>query len=283
MPTQPAIPRPSASILLVRDGPKGLEVLTLLRSARLGFAAGMLAFPGGRVDVADGAWRLRRHARQGRGVSVMDLVYRLAALRELFEEAGLLLARPRLANSRLAAGRALRLAHRYRYRVHAKRLSFAALAERADLVLETDRLIPFAHWITPAIAPKRFDTRFYLAAAPAGQRAVADGSESLQVAWRRPQDSLAAWQAGDETLMFPTRLNLVKLARAGSVFEALQAARAAPVSRVTPQLADDGGRKLVIPEEAGFGITEAEESDLDPLERQAMAAHLEALKGRPWR
>jgi len=280
---QPADPHPSASILLVRDGSGGLEVLTLLRSARVGFAANMLAFPGGRVDAGDWTRRLR-HRTQGRThTTSTDLAHRLAALRELFEEAGVLIASPERRGGSLRAGEVLRLALRFRRRLHGGCLAFAAMLERSGLLLDAGKLVPFAHWVTPAIAPKRFDTRFYLAAAPRGQRAVSDGLESLTVAWRRPADILTAWQAGEETLMFPTRLNLMKLARADTAAQALSSARAASVPRVTPELAADGGRRLVIPATAGFDVTEAEESDLDPLERAAVQAHLDALKGRLWR
>jgi len=278
-----AEPHPSASILLLRDGANGLEVLTLQRGARVGFAANMLAFPGGRVDIGDWAWRLRRRAQGGAHLTISDLAHRLAALRELFEEAGVLLAAPERHVMKLGAGAAFRVAVRYRRRVHAGRLGFAAMLERSGLLLDAGKLVPFAHWVTPAIAPKRYDTRFYLAAAPAGQRAVADGAESVRVAWRRPRDVLAAWEAGAETLMFPTRLNLMKLAKADTAAAALSSARAAPVPQVTPELALEGGRRLVIPAAAGFDLTVAEESDLDPLERAAMQVHMSALKGRPWR
>jgi len=258
----------------------GPEVLTVMRSARMGFAAGMLAFPGGRLDPADRALALRQRARRRTGLPVSDLVHQIAALRELFEETGLLLARRAGAAHPVRGMEAQRLALRYRGRVHSGRLRFAAMAAQAELILETDRLIPFAHWVTPAVSAKRFDTRFYVAAMPPGQRAVSDGIENRSLAWRQPNEVLVAWRAGAVTAMFPTRLNLMKLAEAASVDEALARARAAPVKRVTPELAGDGTPRLVIPADAGFPVTEATESDLDPLERQGLQAHLEAGRAR---
>jgi len=272
----PVPPKPSVSLLLLREGERGLEVLTVLRSRRMGFAAGMLAFPGGGLDPGDQARTLRWRARRGSGLSRGECGHRLAALRELFEETGILLARRAGCARRLGASAAKRLAVRYRGPVHRGVLSFAAMAERADLALETDRLVPFAHWVTPAVSAKRYDTRFYLAAMPAGQRAVSDGIETQSLAWRSPGEVLEAWRAGSVTVMFPTRLNLMKLAEAETVADAFARARARRVRRIIPELAGDGSPRLVIPADAGFPVTVAEESDMDPLERQGLQAHLQA-------
>lgn len=277
-PSGSVIPLPSASILVVRDGADGLEVLSVHRSQRMGFAAGMLAFPGGRVDPADRTRRIRQYAQRPPRRPADDLAFRIAALRELFEETGLLLAVSRSSARPLRPAAWRRHAARYRRRVHEGSLGFGPMLARTGLALATRTLVPFAHWVTPAIAPKRFDTRFYLAAAPARQQAASDGVESLALAWRRPADLLAEWEAGTAKMMFPTRLNLVKLGRAGSVAEALAQARAAPAPKVTPALSADGRPRLMIPAEAGFGITEAAESDLDPLEQRAVQAHLAALR-----
>lgn len=284
-PDAPAVvPRPSASILVIRDAEGGgLEVLTVERSRGMRFAGGMLAFPGGAVDRADASPALRRCAVSPARAGKADLPYRLAALRELFEETGLLLAVRRPNGPPVGELRRIALARRFRLRVHAGRVAFAAAMDRAGLQLPVGRLVPFAHWVTPDLSPIRFDTRFYLAAAPPGQTVECDGVENRAVRWRRPSTVLEEWTAGARTLMFPTRLNLMKLSRAATVAEALAQTRRTPVISVEPQLLEDGRRRLVIPKEAGFGVTEATQEELDPVERSAIAAHLEALASHPWR
>lgn len=280
---QAVTPRPSASILVIRDAPDGgLEVLTVERSRRMRFAGGMLAFPGGAVDRADAALDMRRRALAPASRGGPDLSYRLAALRELFEETGLLLAVRRPHGPPVDERLRLAMSRRFRRRVHAGRMRFARALARAGLWLPVGRLVPFAHWVTPDISPIRFDTRFYLTVAPPGQKAETDGVENLAVRWRSPSAILEEWRSAARTLMFPTRLNLMKLDRAGSVAEALTQTRRTPVMSVEPQLLEDGRRRLVIPEEAGFGVTEATQEELDPVERSAISAHLDALARHPW-
>ncbi len=267
-------PAPAASILLLRDGSEGLQVLVLRRSRGLAFGGGMLAFPGGRVDAGDRV--LPRSWAGTGGGRWADHAFRVAALRELFEEAGLLLARAPGERRPVAEAVRRRLARRYRRALHRGTLGLASVLRRTGLVLDTRALVPFAHWVTPAIAPKRFDTRFYLARAPVGQRASADGVESFDMAWRRPREILEAWEAGAESLMFPTRLNLIKLARADSVSEAFRKARSEPILRVEPRPAADGSAALLIPAAAGFGVSEAGPRDLHPVEARALAAFVAA-------
>ncbi|MFQ5348759.1 MAG: NUDIX domain-containing protein [Rhodothalassiaceae bacterium] len=261
---------PAASILLLRDGPCGLEVLTLRRGGHLAFAGGMLAFPGGRVDDSDRSWRGPGDAFGGRRHA--DQAFRVAALRELFEEAGLLLTR-RVGRTGARLGRAvLRRAARCRRPLHQRQLSFRACLQRLGLRLDTQALVPFSHWVTPVIAPKRFDTRFYLAPAPRGQEASADAVESFDLAWRTPADILDAWRRGAEALMFPTRLNLMKLAQSPCAETALMRARRSPLPRVEPRLAGDGTPRLLIPAGAGYGVTEAGLGDLHRVEAEALRA-----------
>ncbi|RMD89185.1 MAG: NUDIX domain-containing protein [Alphaproteobacteria bacterium] len=267
---QPVRPLPAASILLLRDGRRGLEVLTVRRGRHLAFGGGMLAFPGGRVDGSDRSWRgagdafgSRRHA---------DQAFRVAALRELFEEAGLLLARDAGRAGALPERAVLRRAAHCRRPLHQRELSFRACLRRLGLRLDTQALVPFSHWVTPAIAPKRFDTRFYLARAPRGQEASADAVESFDLAWRTPVDILDAWRRGADALMFPTRLNLMKLAESPCVRTALVRARRSPLPRIEPRLAGDGTPRLLIPASAGYGVTEAGPGDLHRIEAEALLA-----------
>ncbi len=265
---------PAGSILVLRDGPAGLEVLTVLRSREMRFAGGMLAFPGGRVDRADVSARLALRIRPRRVLALRERAARFAALRELFEEAGLLLAHEERTGRPIDEHVRLRLDRRYRRLLLAGGMTFARFAERAGLVFDLGALVPFAHWVTPVESPRRFDARFYLAPAPAGQQAALwDEAENTRLAWRRPQDVLADWEAGRQPLMFPTRLNLVKLARARTVADAIARARRTPVHRLRPEIVGPRGegRRLVIPQDAGFGITEARPDELDPLEGQFVA------------
>ncbi|GER01437.1 NUDIX hydrolase [Iodidimonas gelatinilytica] len=270
----PVNAEPAASVLLIRDGGQGLEVLMVERSRAMTFASGMLVFPGGRVDAADKSTALLQatdhNGRTGRRLP-RDWPFRVAAIREVFEETGLICARTGVRNRLPAEQQRQRLARSYRRRLHQGALSFKSLIRIAGLRLPLADLMPFAHWITPELSPKRFDTRFYLARAPYDQKASSDGIENLHLEWRRPCDLLAAWDAGVQPLMFPTRLNLMKLARADTVADALRQTRQTPIITVTPEIVGTGKRRLVIPEEAGFGLTIATQHDLHPIERSLVS------------
>lgn len=251
--SDPVPAKPAASLVLVRDAPGGLEVLMQTRAAHLAFAGGLLVFPGGRVDPADGAGL--------RG-------FRRAAVRELFEETGLLLAR-RLGNRCMVEeARRQRLARRYRDRLRFDVLAWDSLLRREGLREGARQgmrdLVPFAHWITPEVVPKRFDTRFFLARAPRRQRASPDGDETVALHWMRPGDLLAAWEREGAALMFPTRLILTKLSQAATVAQAYSLARGSVEATILPRVEmRNGRRRVTIPAEAGYGVTEASHLDAD--------------------
>ena len=236
-PSGPSRPLPAATLLLVRDGEAGLEVLMVQRHGQSGFAAGALVFPGGKVDAEDEA--LARSSPPGE-----LLPYRVAAIRETWEEAGILLAR---GSNGVMVGAA---------DVPAPKEGVAALA---GLRLATDTLVHFAHWITPEAEPRRFDTQFFLAATPPDQTAAHDGHETLDCRWLAPAAALAEADARTVRVLFPTRLNLMKLARSKTVAEALERARAERVVSVQPviETRDDGRRVVRIPQpDTGYAITE---------------------------
>jgi 8-oxo-dGTP pyrophosphatase MutT (NUDIX family) len=233
-------PIPASTVLLLRDGAEGLEVLMIVRHSASGFAAGALAFPGGKLDPADTGLAPAAFADPAGA-------YRVAAIRETYEEAGLLLARPH--------GQS-RLLHHDEVAALPK-ISFAALLAEAGLDLAADLLVPFAHWITPVDSPKRFDTQFFLAPVPAEQRPTADDRETHGLSWVRPEAALAEADAGRANLVFATRMNLKRLAASASVAAALDAARAAPVVTVCPEiLKRSDGTFFRIPEAAGYGAAE---------------------------
>ncbi|MDQ1487703.1 MAG: hypothetical protein QOJ23_217 [Actinomycetota bacterium] len=231
--------QPAATVMLVRgadgrpDGP--LEVLMLRRHPESVFAADAWVFPGGRVDEGDGT-----AAPIGLGPSDADAsaalglpsggrAYWVAAARECFEEAGILLARHRDSGAWLdPLGRwnAARLA-RYRRDVHAGVISLGAVLEAEGLVLDLSGVHYVSHWITPpGRTARRFDTRFFVAEVPPDQVASHDATETVESVWTGPAEALARGAAGDITLLIPTIANLEALARFSSVADLVAAARA---------------------------------------------------------
>ena len=257
----PAEPRPSATILLLRDGPLGLEVFMVQRHHQIDFATGAMVFPGGKVDAADADPALA--ARCDGPVSDALRPLHVAAIRETFEECGVLLARPS-GRGALVPGAQLELIEkRHRAALNAGERTLREIVEQEELRLANDLLVPFAHWITPVFMPKRFDTHFYLVAAPTDQLAIHDGSESVDSVWTRPADAAAERAAGRRTIIFPTFMQVTKLGRSGRVADAIAAARAAPVVTVLPQIEERAGeRVMVIPAEAGYDVTVAPLADL---------------------
>jgi len=228
-------PRLAATVLLVRDRPAGLEVFMVERHHQIDFATGALVFPGGKVDDADTDPRLRARCAGAEALDDAALALRVAAIRETFEECGVL----------LAHGLA---------RAPAADPDFTGLVLRESLALACDRLVPFAHWITPEVVPKRFDTYFFLAAAPADQLALHDGRESVDSLWIAPAAALGEAEAGRRTIIYPTLMNLARLAQARDVADAFARAAAQPVVTVQPALAVGAGgkRELRIPADAGY-------------------------------
>jgi 8-oxo-dGTP pyrophosphatase MutT (NUDIX family) len=243
--------RPAATIMLLRDGPAGPEVFMTVRHHAIEFASGALVFPGGRVEDSDHA------IAEAHGIADHRLApgFFIAGIRETFEECGILLARPRGADALLGGERLRALAATFKDRVAHDHAAFADLLTAEDLVPATDLLVPFAHWITPAHQRKRFDTVFFLAAAPHGQAGSHDGAEAVDSVWITPAEAVSAAQAGRYKLLFPTQMNLLKLGRHASVAAALAAARQAPLVTVEPELlsTQDGIRQLRIPEAADYG------------------------------
>lgn len=248
-PAKPLAPaHPAATVLLVRDAPEGMEVFMVVRHREIEFAAGALVFPGGRVEEGDAA--IAAEVAPG----LPGAAFRIAGIRETFEECGVLLAHDE--QGRLVGPeRLLALEAAHRQALCAGERQFAAMLAKERLTPIPQAMLPFAHWITPADLPKRFDTHFFLAEAPPDQLAAHDGGESVDSVWIRPAQALAEAEAGTRTVLFPTRKNLERLARFGSVAEAMAAARAGRVVTVQPEIVTDaeGRRWLKIPEEAGYG------------------------------
>lgn len=238
-----AIPRPAATVLLLRDGPAGLEVFMVVRHDAIAFAGGAVVFPGGRVDEADHAFPPTDP-------------FHVAAIRETFEECGVLLARPHGTTGLLPAERALAIEAKWRAPLCGGDVDFGAMLRAENLSLAPDLLVHYAHWITPRHQSKRFDTQFFMAAAPADQIAAHDGSESVDSIWITPQAALEGQTRGQYKMVFPTFLNLKKLGRHASTEAALTAARVARVVTVMPELIQqdtNGRRQMRLPIEADYG------------------------------
>lgn len=252
---------PAATVLLLRDGPQGLEVLMVGRNREMSFR-GAMVFPGGKVDAADSDPRLRPHVHGAAGIPEAEIAHQVAAIREAFEESGVLLARPRGSDALIPAERTEALLALYRQSM-AESAAFVDLVVSEMLDLALDRLVPFAHWIAPSFAPARFDTRFYLAPVPAEHRVQHDGQESMHATWVRPLAAIADAEAGRCTIVFPTRMQLGKLGRSATVTEALQRATTEPMVTVYPvKIETPEGPALKIPAEANYPLTEILIKDL---------------------
>ena len=258
--SKPASPSPrlSATILLLRDGPQGFEVFMVVRHQQIDFASGAMVFPGGKLAPGDSEPRVHARCRGIEALSPDEVALRVGAIREAFEESGILLAHRRADGGAIPTERLDALGARYRRGLDRGEIAIADMLENEDLVLDCGGLVPFAHWVTPTFMPKRFDTFFYVARAPADQLGVHDGHEAVDSAWLRPEDVVTDEAAGRRTLVPATLLNVKKLGRSGrNVAEALATARATPIVTVQPELVEPPPRAVLkIPEAAGYGVTE---------------------------
>jgi 8-oxo-dGTP pyrophosphatase MutT (NUDIX family) len=219
-------------MLLRRREPAGLLVYLTRRSSHSRFMPGAFVFPGGAVDEADrSATALERLHGAVAGIAPE---FAVAAFRELFEEAGVLIACDRAgAAANLDSGRLIA----WRAEL-AQGADFAALLAREDLALDARELIYYSNWITPLVQPVRFDTHFFVARAPDGQTALADAIEVHDGAWFAPRDALEAAARNELSIMFPTRKHLERLAEYDSPDAFLEHARARTIAAVTPHIRD---------------------------------------------
>lgn len=257
----PVEPRPAATVMVVRDAEPGLEVYMVRRHQASGFAADLYVFPGGTIRPDDvlpleaapplgldpGALRaaLERGGDPFAEREDGGLALWVAALRELFEEAGLLLAE--VADGRLVDLSAPTLAAQVailRGEVQRGSLSLAELARRLGLRLAADRLIYFSRWITPLASPRRYDTRFFVAEVPSGQQAGHCQIETTDGLWLAPAAALARHARGELPLMFPTREHLRRLAPFRRVAELLAFARGKEVRPVLVSVDPERGPYL---------------------------------------
>jgi 8-oxo-dGTP pyrophosphatase MutT (NUDIX family) len=250
--------RPASTLLLLRDsaGPDGdgeIEVFMMVRHYEIDFSSGALVFPGGSVDPGDHEIAGKPELYSGGGeLDAASLSFRIAAIRETFEESGILLAKPRGSNDLVSAVRAAEISAAWRAAPDKDKIFEKIFSDNGSL-LTLDELVPYAHWITPEGMPKRFDTWFFLAPAPPEQVGAHDGKESTDSIWVSPREALAGGESGRFKLPFPTTRNLIKLGKHRTVKAALADARGKPVVTVMPVMTkENGGRQLRIPAEAGY-------------------------------
>jgi 8-oxo-dGTP pyrophosphatase MutT (NUDIX family) len=261
MDRNPAV-RPAATVLTLRDGPQGFEVLMLRRSLNSEFVGGAYVFPGGGVDGADDAEPARRlayglddaEASRRLGLGAGGLAYYVACLRELFEEAGLLVAcDDRGEPVRFIDAEIERMAVNRRA-LNASEIGFVDMMRRERLRVDLRGVEYLAHWVTPAGAPRRFDTRFFVAIAPLGQTAAHDAGETVDDTWLRPMNALAAHARGEFEMILPTIRNLQMIAHLSSSNDVLAYARAlTSIPRIEPRIVDRGaGLVVLIPGDEGY-------------------------------
>src|SRR5215475_5565625 len=249
-------PRDASTILLLRDSKAAseIEVFMMVRHYEIDFNSGALVFPGGSVDKNDR--EIIAHGELysgGEGLDEAGLSFRIAAIRETFEESGILLARPKGSKALVDAKRAHEIEAAHRADLNEGKITFLKVLTDNGMLLALDALMPYAHWITPEGMPKRFDTWFFLAAAPPDQLGAHDGKESTDSIWVSPREALEGGDSGRFKLPFPTTRNLIKLGKQGSVKAALDDSRGKNVVTVTPVMTRTAtGRQLRIPLEAGY-------------------------------
>jgi 8-oxo-dGTP pyrophosphatase MutT (NUDIX family) len=248
-------PRPASTILLLRDGAGAeIEVFMMVRHYEIDFNSGALVFPGGSVDKGDQDIIASPELYSGgEGLDTASLSFRIAAIRETFEESGILLARPRGSKTLVDAKRAGAIEAAHRTALCEGKTTFLKVLTDNGLLLALDELVPYAHWITPEGLPKRFDTWFFLAAAPPEQVGAHDGKESTDSIWVSPREALEGGGSGRFKLPFPTTRNLIRLGKQPGVKAALDDSRGKPIVTVMPVVTKrDGVRQLRIPLEAGY-------------------------------
>ena len=238
---QPTAPRPAATTVVARPLGERFEVLLLERPTTSRFAAGAFVFPGGVVDDDDAGpgWAERLPEVPGAEPGAC-----VAAIRELFEETGILLSDERAPAGPLGDARRDLLADRR---------SFAEVARDLALSFRGARVAYFARWITPELLARRYDTRFFFAALPDREDVVSLTPEHTSGLWSAPAAALARFRAGELPMLFPTWKTLETLAGHRSLEEALSAMRAATVRTVTPKLEVSGGSvRPLMPGDPGY-------------------------------
>lgn len=258
VPTETVVPRPAATVLLLRDDPNPppgrdpLQVFLQRRVAGMAFAGGMTVFPGGGVDPSDrpdpARWSGPSPAQWGERLAcdaelAGSLVH--AAVRETFEECGVLLAGPG------------QVPHHEREALVAHRRTLGQVLTGARLTLHSELLAAWSRWITPEQSPKRYDTAFFVARVPEGQEADAHTTEAVEATWWHPATALEHWERGDMQLLAPTFTSLREIAEHPDAASVLAAAADRVVRPIVPMVRREGDQVVVVlPGDPGFETAE---------------------------
>lgn len=248
------VPRPASTVVVVRDATVP-EILMVRRAQGQSFFGGAYVFPGGRVDAADradeaGLWCDGVEAARDRFPALAAgeaLAYHVAAVRELFEEAGVLLARgPDGGTVRVGSAEVQARYDAHRHAVHAGKATLRDVIEAERLRLALDLLLPFAHWITPTSEPKRFDARFFVARMPEGQRPMHDAGETTEAVWVAATEALARCARDEIVLAPPTWRTLWDLARQADVDAIFAWASRQTIGPIQPMPHEEAGRQMLL-------------------------------------
>jgi 8-oxo-dGTP pyrophosphatase MutT (NUDIX family) len=251
--TTPVTPRPAATCVLMRpreDGGSGVEVFMVRRHIQSDFAPNVYVFPGGSVSADDHITEETPGLCAPAKDDALGSGFRVAALRECFEEAGVLLARHGTDMLALGHEDVARFAA-YRSALQNHQMSMAALAQQEALIFATDALTPWAHWITPEAMPKRFDTHFFLAEMPVSQEAAHDHLETTDGIWITPEAASAGYERGDFPLVFAQIHQLRDLHGLRSFEDARARFGGHPPRTIMPRVVErDGKPVILLPDEA---------------------------------
>ena len=263
----------AATVIVLRDSDDGPEVFMVRRHGKSSFMANAWVYPGGRVDDADAQPEALSHIigtpqPLGLASDTRQAGFYLAAIRETFEEAGILLARRRDDQDWIDLEEAPQFAE-YRTQLQGYERSLTAIADDEDLVFPVEQLRYFAHWVTPTFEPKRFDTYFFLARAPQRQNALHDAKETTDSFWIQPHDVLRRFEAGELYLAPPTERTLGRLCGFESVDEIFAAADDFEPPCIIPHLlTTDDSPVLLLPGDPEYPTDDPAYADATPVHGQ---------------
>ena len=236
-PSEPAEALPAATVVLMRDGAGGPEVLLLRRHRESGFVPGAWVFPGGRVDRADGDPALPDRCRGLEPDPTPDVPFWMAAIREAFEETGVLLARAGDEGGEwLSDASSSPEVETVRRSLMDDEATLLDVVHRLDAELDARPMVHAAHWVTPVVEPRRYDTHFFVAVVPDGRTARPDPREMVDATWLTPTAALERFEAGTLPMVFPTVKTLEAMRDHGSTDAVLATFRTHTVERILPRL-----------------------------------------------
>ena len=258
--TPPVAPLDASTVMLMRETPSAnpFELLLMRRHARQSFMGKAFVYPGGQlddtdsdpelIDFADGMTaetaKMRLNEPTLPDAKALGLFF--AAIRETFEESGVLLAGSASGeNIDFTDQKTRQRFAKYRTRIHRQEMTLADLARQENLVFRLNDLRPYARWLTPEVEKKRFNTRFFLTAMPPGQNPAHDSMEMTETLWIEPGEALLKQKGGDMLLMPPTLKTLEEMACQSSVAELLSYASSAAIQTIMPQVAAEGERIII--------------------------------------